>query len=175
MTAIKYGNNIIVIDCGVMFPEEELLGIDYVIPDYTYLLENKDIVRGVFLTHGHEDHIGSLPYLLKQLNVPVYGCRLTLGLLSVKLKEHRLADVKLQEVKAREMLSIGPFKVEFIRVAHSIPDSMGIAVHTPLGTILHMSDFKMDMNPIDGQMMDFGRIAALGKRACCCFWPIAPM
>ncbi len=163
MTVFKYGNNIIVVDCGVMFPEEELLGIDLVVPDYTYLVENKEMVRGIFLTHGHEDHIGSLPYLLKALDVPVYGSRLTLGLLSVKLKEHHLNDVKLQEVKAHDTITAGPFKVEFIRLSHSIPDSMGMAIHTPIGTVLHVSDFKMDMNPIDGQMMDFGRIAALGE------------
>jgi len=132
MMAVRFGENILVIDCGLMFPEEEMLGIDVVIPDITYLLENRDLVRGIVLTHGHEDHIGALPYVLRQLSVPVYGTKLTLGLLQGKLKE-RNVDATLNTVKPRDIVQIGPFRVEFIRVSHSIPDSVAIAVHTPVG------------------------------------------
>jgi len=162
MTAIQYGNNIIVIDGGVMFPEDELLGIDMVMPDYTYLKDNKDILRAFLLTHGHEDHIGAMPYILKDLNMPVYSFRLTLGLLQGKLTEHKI-KADLREVSPRQKVKIGPFEVEFIRVSHSIPDSMALAIHTPVGTILSVSDFKMDMSPIDGQLMDFGLLARLGE------------
>lgn len=164
MTAFKYDNQIIVIDGGLAFPEDELLGIDLVIPDYTYLLENKDMVKGFFITHAHEDHIGALPYILKDLNVPVYGSRLTLGILQGKLKEHRLGDVKLREVNPRQTVTVGCFKIEFIRVTHSIPDSFAIAIHTPIGVVLHISDFKIDMSPVDGQYMDLGRIATFGEQ-----------
>lgn len=164
MTAFKYDNQIIVIDGGLAFPEDELLGIDLVIPDYTYLLENRDMVKGFFITHAHEDHIGALPYILKDLNVPVYGSRLTLGILQGKLKEHRLGDVKLREVNPRQTVTVGCFKIEFIRVTHSIPDSFAIAIHTPIGVVLHISDFKIDMSPVDGQYMDLGRIATFGEQ-----------
>ncbi|MDD4571872.1 MAG: ribonuclease J [Clostridia bacterium] len=163
MTAIKYGNNIIVIDSGMSFPDDELLGIDLVIPDYTYLLENKDIVRAIIVTHGHEDHIGAIPYMLKDLQVPIYGAKLTLGLLEGKFKEHRLGNVSLNPVKPRDTINIGPFKVEFIKVSHSIPDSLAVAVHTPVGILLHTGDFKVDMSPIDGEVMDLRRFAALGE------------
>lgn len=164
MTAFKYDNQIIVIDGGVAFPEDELLGIDLVIPDYTYLTENRDMVKGFFITHAHEDHIGALPYILKDINVPVYGSRLTLGILQGKLKEHRVGDVKLREVNPRQTVTVGCFKIEFIRVTHSIPDSFAIAIHTPIGVILHISDFKIDMSPVDGQFMDLGRIATFGEQ-----------
>ena len=154
MTAIKYGNHIIVIDGGMSFPDEDLLGIDLVIPDYNYLLENRNMVKVIFVTHGHEDHIGALPYVLSDLNVPVYGGKLTLGLLNGKLKEHHLENAKLHEVKSRDVIRSGPFRVEFIRVSHSIPDAFAIAIHTPIGTILHTGDFKLDMSPVDGQVMD---------------------
>ncbi|AEG16048.1 ribonuclease J [Desulfofundulus sp. TPOSR] len=165
MMAVRFGENILVIDCGLMFPEEEMLGIDVVIPDITYLLENKDAVRGIVLTHGHEDHIGALPYVLKQLNVPIYGTRLTLGLLQGKLKEQGLAgEANLQVVKPRDTVTIGPFKVEFIRVSHSIPDAVAVAVHTPVGVIVHTGDFKIDQTPVDGEVTDFYRFAQLGER-----------
>jgi len=165
MMAVKYGENILVIDSGLMFPEDEMLGIDVVIPDITYLLENRNLVRGIVLTHGHEDHIGALPYVLRQLNVPVYGTKLTLGLLQGKLKENNvLGGVTLHTVKPRDMVEIGPFKVEFIRVSHSIPDAVAIAIHTPLGVVLHTGDFKLDQTPVDGDVTDFHRFAELGRK-----------
>lgn len=165
MMAVRFGENILVIDCGLMFPEEEMLGIDVVIPDITFLLENREFVRGVVLTHGHEDHIGALPYVLRQLKIPVYGTKLTLGLLNGKLKEQNLAgDVILHTVKPRDNVQIGPFKVEFIRVSHSIPDAVAIAIHTPLGVVLHTGDFKLDQTPVDGQVTDFHRLAQLGEK-----------
>ncbi len=165
MMVVRFGENILLIDCGLMFPEEEMLGIDIVIPDITYLLENRDIVRGIVLTHGHEDHIGALPYVLRQLNVPIYGTKLTLGLIQGKLKEQNIArNVDLHTVKPRDMVQIGPFKVEFIRVSHSIPDAVAIAVHTPVGVVLHTGDFKIDQTPVDGQVTDFHRLAQLGEK-----------
>ncbi|MCL4442116.1 MAG: ribonuclease J [Eubacteriales bacterium] len=165
MMVVKYGDNILVIDSGLMFPEEEMLGIDVVIPDVTFLLENREIVRGIVLTHGHEDHIGALPYVLKQINVPVYGTKLTLGLLQGKLKENNVAGgVTLHTVKPRDIVDIGPFKVEFIRVSHSIPDAVAIAVHTPLGVVVHTGDFKFDQTPVDGQITDFHKFAELGQK-----------
>lgn len=165
MTAVRFGENIVLIDCGLMFPEEEMLGIDIVIPDVTYLLEHKEKVLGILLTHGHEDHIGALPYILRQINVPVYGSKLTLGLVQGKLKEHNMLDlVKLQTVKPRDNIQIGPFKIEFIRVSHSIPDSMAIAIHTSVGTLLHTGDFKIDQTPVDGEVIDLPRFAALGEK-----------
>lgn len=165
MMVVKYGENIIVIDSGLMFPEEEMLGIDVVIPDITYLLENREIVRGIVLTHGHEDHIGALPYVLKQINVPVYGTKLTLGLLQGKLKENNVAGgVTLHTVKPRDVVDIGPFKVEFIKVSHSIPDSVAIAIHSPVGTVVHTGDFKFDQTPVDGQITDFQKFAELGQK-----------
>jgi len=163
MMAVRFGENILIIDCGLMFPEEEMLGIDIVIPDITYLLDNRELVRGIVLTHGHEDHIGALPYVLRQLNVPVYGTRLTLGLLRGKLKE-RHVDANLNSVKPRDIVQIGPFRVEFIRVSHSIPDSVAIAVHTPVGVIIYTGDFKFDQTPVDGQVTDFHRLAQLGEK-----------
>jgi len=165
MMVVRFGENILIIDCGLMFPEEEMLGIDVVIPDITYLLENREFVRGIVLTHGHEDHIGALPYVLRQINVPVYGTKLTLGLLQGKLKEQNMVnDVTLYTVKPRDSVHIGPFKVEFFRVSHSIPDAVAIAVHTPLGVVFHTGDFKIDQTPVDGQVTDFQRLAQLGEK-----------
>ncbi len=164
MLAIKYGDNIIVIDAGMMFPEDELLGVDIVIPDYTYLLENKDLIKGIILTHGHEDHIGALPYVLKELDVPVYGTRLTLGILEGKLKEHQINHANLNVVKPRDILKLNPFKVEFIRVSHSIADAVAVAIHTPIGIVLHTGDFKFDMTPIDGEPLDFHKFAFIGEQ-----------
>ncbi|MFA9398219.1 MAG: ribonuclease J [Clostridiaceae bacterium] len=164
ITAFEYNEEIIVIDGGMGFPEEDMYGIDLVIPDITYLLNNKEKVKGIFLTHGHEDHIGAIPYILKQLNVPIYGTRLTLGIVENKLKEHKIfSDCDLFEVNAGEIIEIGNFKIEFIRVTHSIADSCGIAIHTPIGVILHTGDFKIDYTPIDGLGTDLERISNLGK------------
>ncbi|MDK2986408.1 MAG: ribonuclease [Clostridia bacterium] len=165
MTAVKFGDNIVVIDSGLTFPEDELLGVDIVIPDITYLLENKDKVRAILLTHGHEDHIGAIPYVLKELNVPIYGTKLTLSLLEVKLREtgiHKKA--KLNTIKPRDTLKIGPFKIEFFRVSHSIPDAVGLAIHTPIGIIVHTGDFKFDQTPVDGDMIDISKLAELGEK-----------
>lgn len=163
MTAIKYGNSILVIDCGMMFPDDDMPGIDTVIPDYTYLLENKKKIKGIILTHGHEDHIGALPYILRDLNVPVYGTRLTMGLVRHKLKEAKLTG-DLHEVKVGDMLHLNPFKVEVLRVNHSIADAVGYAIQTPAGMIVHTGDFKIDMTPVDGEVFDFARFSALGAK-----------
>lgn len=164
MLAVKYGEDIIVIDAGLMFPEDELLGIDVVIPDITFLLENKNQVRGIVLTHGHEDHIGALPFILRELNVPVFGTRLTLGLVEAKLKETSSTGFKLNVVKPRDTINLGQFKIEFIRVSHSVADAVAIAVHTPLGTVLHTGDFKFDQTPVDCEVTDFQRLAELGAK-----------
>lgn len=163
MMLVRYGGNILVIDCGLIFPEDEMFGVDIVIPDVSYLLENRHMVKGIIVTHGHEDHIGALPYVLKDLNVPVYGTKLTLALLQAKLKEYGVTGFRLQQVKPRDILKIGPFKVEFIRVSHSIADSVGLAIHTPVGTIVHTGDFKIDHTPIDGEVFDFYKFAQLGE------------
>ncbi|MTI48965.1 RNase J family beta-CASP ribonuclease [Sporosalibacterium faouarense] len=164
ITVIEYEDEIVVIDSGLSFPEDEMLGIDVVIPDITYLLKNKDKIKAIVLTHGHEDHIGALPYVLKKINVPVYGTKLTLGLVENKLKEHNLKNTTLNTIKPGSNIKIGKFTLEFIRTSHSIPDSVAIAVHTPLGTILHTGDFKIDYTPINGEVMDFQKFAELGKK-----------
>ncbi|HHW30822.1 MAG TPA: ribonuclease J [Clostridiaceae bacterium] len=164
ITVFEYGDDIVVVDCGLAFPEDDMLGIDLVIPDVTYLEKNKEKVRGIVITHGHEDHIGALPYVLKDINVPVYGTRLTLGLLEYKLAEHKmLADVKLNTIKQGDTITLGCFKIEFIRSNHSIADSVALAIYTPVGTIVHTSDFKIDYTPIDGEPMDLKRLAEIGK------------
>ncbi|MCR4398372.1 MAG: ribonuclease J [Firmicutes bacterium] len=162
MMALRYRKDIIVVDCGLAFPEEQMLGVDIVIPDITYLLENRDMVRAIVLTHGHEDHVGALPYVLRQLKTPVCGTRLTLGLVKRKLREHGLDDVELREIRPRQQVVIGPFKVESFRVNHSIADCVGLAIHTPSGTIVHSGDFKFDQTPVDGEVADFRRLAELG-------------
>lgn len=166
--AIEYKNDIFVIDCGLKFPDDDMYGIDLVIPDITYLIKNKDRVRGIFLTHGHEDHIGALPYILKQINVPVYGTKLTLGILSVKLKEHYIDYVELNVIKPRDVIKVGSVTMEFIKNNHSIADAVSIAIHTPLGIVYHTGDFKIDFTPIDGEIADLGRIAELGKKGIIC-------
>jgi len=164
LAVIEYENDLIVIDCGLAFPDEDMLGVDLVIPDFTYLEKNADRIRGILLTHGHEDHIGGLPYLLKDLDIPVYGTRLTLGILESKLAEHRLlGERQLVTVEAGTTLRLGVFKCEFIRVNHSIADACMIAVRTPEGTILHTGDFKLDTSPIGGEMMDLTRIGEYGR------------
>lgn len=165
MTVYEYKDEIIVVDCGLAFPDDEMLGIDLVIPDISYLLKNQEKVKAIILTHGHEDHIGALPYVLKQINVPVYGTRLTMGIVETRLKEQGLLrDSKLINVNPGESVEIGNFKVEFIRTTHSIADSVALAIHTPMGVIVHTSDFKVDYTPIDGKPMDIHRFAELGKK-----------
>lgn len=164
ITAIEYGDEIIVVDCGISFPDEEMYGVDLVIPDINYLIDKKENIKGLFLTHGHEDHIGATPYILQQLNMPVYGTKLTLGLVENKLREHNmLSDCVLVPVDAGEDVILDKIRVEFIRVTHSIADSCALAIHTPLGIILHTGDFKIDYTPIDGLVMDLNRIGELGE------------
>ena len=164
MYVYECGRDIIVIDSGMAFPDDDLLGVDMVIPDITYLKKNKDKVRAIILTHGHEDHIGALPYVLKELDVPVYGTRLTLGLVETKLKEHgMLSKVKLVCVKCSDIVKIGNFSVEFIRSNHSIADAVALAIHTPEGIVIHTGDFKIDCTPIAGSMIDLGRLGELGR------------
>ena len=165
ITVFEYGNDIVLVDCGVAFPEDDMLGIDLVIPDFSYLEKNKDKLRGLVITHGHEDHIGSIAYLLKQINIPIYATKLTIGLIKNKLDEHHLTGVaKLNEVKQGQTIVLGKMRVEFIRSCHSIPDSVALAIHTPVGTVIHTGDFKIDYTPIDDQKIDLGRIAELGNR-----------
>lgn len=165
MYAYMYGNDIIVVDSGVKFPEEDMLGIDAVIPDITFLTENRDKVRGIFLTHGHEDHIGGLPYVLKSLNVPVYGTKLTLGLVENKLREHGLLDsAKLNRIDGNSVIKAGVFEVSFFYVTHSIPDAGGFAIDTPEGMIIHTGDFKIDQTPVDGRTADLNKLAAYGDK-----------
>ena len=166
MTVFEYGNEMFLLDCGVAFPEDDLLGVDLVIPDITYLEKNKAKLKGMVITHGHEDHIGSIPYFLKQFNVPIYATRLTLGLIKTKLEEHKLVrGTALKCVKAGDIIELGKnFKIEFIQSTHSIADSVMVAIHTPVGTVVHTGDFKVDFTPIDGRVMDFARLAELGKQ-----------
>jgi ribonuclease J len=165
LTAIDYKNDIVVIDCGLKFPDEEMYGIDIVIPDVSFLVKNIERVKGIFLTHGHEDHIGALPYVLKQINVPVYGTKLTLGIVETKLKEHGLlSTVELIRVSPRDVIKLENVSVEFIKTNHSIADSVSIAIHTPLGIVLHTGDFKIDYTPIDGVVADLPRFAELGRK-----------
>ncbi|MCF0126792.1 MAG: ribonuclease J [Clostridia bacterium] len=166
ITVFEYGNEIIVVDCGLSFPEDDMLGIDLVIPDITYLEKNVDKIKGLIITHGHEDHIGGVPYLLKKINIPIYAPKLAVGLIKNKLEEHKLLrSTKLHDVRQGQVIKLGKnFKVEFIRSSHSIPDSVMLAITTPAGTVLHTGDFKVDYTPIDGQLMDFGRIAELGNK-----------
>ncbi len=163
MIALEYQDDIMVIDCGLMFPDEEMLGIDLVVPDISYLLENRDKVRGIVITHGHEDHIGALPYVLPQLNVPVYCTRLTQGLISVKLKERKITSADLRVIPPGSSFDLGSFRVELFPVCHSIPDSVGLIIHTPIGALVHTSDFKLDHTPVSGQPTDLGRLAQIGS------------
>ena len=165
ITVFEYENDIVIVDCGLGFPEDDMLGVDLVIPDITYLEKNKDKIRGMVITHGHEDHIGGIPYFLKQINVPIYATKLTVGLISNKLEEHNLLrSTKLKEVRPGQTITLGSMKVEFIKITHSIPDACALAIHTPVGTVVHTGDFKVDYTPIDGEIIDLGRLATLGNK-----------
>lgn len=165
ITAFEYEDSIIVVDCGISFPDDDMLGIDLVIPDFSYLLENKDKVKGFFITHGHEDHIGALPYLLKDLNLPIYATKLTHGLIEIKLKEHNLLNkTKRKVVKHGQSINLGAFRVEFIKTNHSIADASALAITSPAGTILHTGDFKIDYTPLFGDAIDLQRFAEIGKK-----------
>ncbi len=164
MTSYVWDDQIIVVDAGLMFPEEEMLGVDIVIPDITFLEENVDKVRGIILTHGHEDHIGALPYILKRIDAPVFGTPLTIGFVKNKLAEHKLLEIaRLNEVGAGDVLELGDFTVELVRVSHSIPDAIGLVINTPVGTVVQSSDFKFDQSPIDGNLADVNRLASVGS------------
>ncbi len=164
MTVYEYGGEIVVVDCGMAFPEDDMYGIDLVIPDVSYLIKNRSRIRGLFITHGHEDHIGAIPYVLKQVNMPIYCTRLTAGLIRLKLEEHGLLkNTKLITVEAGETVRAGKFNVEFIHVNHSIADSVAFAIHTKMGTVVHTGDFKIDSTPIDGDVIDLARFGELGK------------
>jgi ribonuclease J len=162
LTVLRVGDEILVIDCGLMFPNDDMLGIDLVIPDITYLLENRDMIKGIVLTHGHEDHIGALPYVLQRINVPVYGTRLTLGILEGRLRENNVDSGNLVPVSPGDVISQGCFKIGFIHVNHSIADSVGLYIKTPVGTVVHTGDFKLDQTPVDGDVTDFHKFAELG-------------
>ena len=164
MTVFEFGNDIIIVDAGLMFPEEDMLGVDFVIPDFSYLFENREKIKGIVLTHGHEDHIGALPFLLRDISVPVYGTPLTLGLVRSKLLEHHLEETDLNPVKPRDVIQLGVFSIEFIRVTHSIVDGVGLGIQTPVGLVVHTGDFKLDPTPVDGQLMDLHKFTEYGEK-----------
>jgi len=165
MMVLEYGKNIIIIDAGIMFPENDMLGVDSIIPDFNYLMDKKDMVRGIIITHGHEDHVGGLPYLLQEIKAPIYATKLTRGLAEVKLKENHLLDeVELNTIQAGDCITLGPFRIEFFHVCHSIPDGVGLAIETPVGLVVHSGDFKFDYTPVDGKPPDFAKLAELGGR-----------
>ncbi|MBR2916777.1 MAG: ribonuclease J, partial [Clostridia bacterium] len=164
LTVFEYGSDIVILDCGLAFPDDDMLGVDMVIPDWTYLIKHKNRIKGIVLTHGHEDHIGAIPYFLKEFNVPVYGTKLTLGILKYKLEEHGIVNsTKTIVVNPGETFRLGEFKIEYIRSNHSIADAVAVALHTPAGVVLHTGDFKIDPTPIDGTMIDLARIGQLGN------------
>ncbi len=165
MMVLEYGKNIIIIDAGIMFPENDMLGIDFIIPDFNYLADKKDMVRGIIITHGHEDHVGGLPYLLQEIKAPIYTTKLTRGLAEVKLKENHLLDeAELNTIQDGDRIALGPFRVEFFHVCHSIPDGVGLAIETPVGLVVHSGDFKFDYTPVDGKPPNFAKLAELGGR-----------
>lgn len=168
MTLLKFENEILVIDAGLSFPDEDMLGIDLVLPDYSYLLENKEMATAIVITHGHEDHIGALPYLLKDLNVPVYGTKLTLGMIKAKLDEANVKQVTLNQVNPGDTINLGVFQIDFINGSHSIPGTVSLAVHTPLGTIVHTGDFKLDHTPVSGEILDIHKFSELGCQGVLC-------
>jgi ribonuclease J len=162
ITVLEYMDDMMIIDCGMSFPDDEMYGIDIVLPDFAYLIKNRDKLRGMILTHGHEDHIGAIPYLLQELSLPIYGTRLTLGLVENKLREHNIKG-NLKTIKAGEVINIGPFRIEAIRTTHSIADSLCLAIDTPVGKIFHTGDFKIDYTPVDGEPINFQRLAEIGR------------
>ncbi len=162
-TVLEYSDDMIIVDAGLMFPEEDMLGVDFVIPDYSYVLENREKIRGIIITHGHEDHTGALPFLLREIDVPVYGTPLTVGLIREKLREHHLEHRTLIAVRPRDVIQLGAFTVEFVRVTHSIVDGVGLSINTPLGRVVHTGDFKLDPTPVDGQLMDFHKFSEFGE------------
>jgi len=164
MMVVEYGDALIVVDAGLMFPNNDMLGIDIVIPDMTYILQRAERLKAILITHGHEDHVGALPYLLEKVHVPVYATRLTRGFIEVKLREAKISDADLHTIASGDSLDIGPFHIEFFHVSHSIPDGVGLAIQTPMGTIVHSGDFKFDHSPVDGRRTDFGKLAELGMR-----------
>ena len=165
MMVFEYDDQLLIVDCGLMFPESDMLGIDIVIPDMDYVFERKDRVRAIIVTHGHEDHVGGLPYLMRHVHAPLYATRLTRGLIEVKLREHHLlADAELHTVSPKDVLHLDPFTVEFFRVCHSIPDGVGLGITTPVGLVVHSGDFKFDQTPVDGKLTDFAKLAELGGR-----------
>ena len=156
MYCIMTQSEIIITDAGITFPSDDMPGIDYIIPDFTFLKKNENKIKALFITHGHEDHIGAIPYLLKQINVPIYATKLTIGLIEHKLEEHKLLrSTKMKVVNPGQTITLGSMKVEFIRITHSIPDACALAIHTPVGTVVHTGDFKIDYTPIDGEIVDF--------------------
>ncbi len=164
MMVLEYGDTIVVVDSGLMFPEDEMLGIDIVIPDFSYLLKNRDRVAALVVTHGHEDHIGAIPFFIRELSVPIYGTALTLALIKEKLREHNLLErARLVQIVARQVIDIGPFGFEFIQVCHSIPDGVGLAIRTPVGILIHSGDFKIDNTPVDGKRFDIARLGSYGE------------
>ncbi len=168
MTLFQYEDDLIIVDAGLMFPEEDMLGVDFVIPDFSYALDNREKLRGLVLTHGHEDHTGAIPFFLKELNLPypfpIYGTALTLALVKEKLKEYEIYNVQLIPVKPRDIIKLGAFEIEFIRVTHSIVDGVGLGIKTPLGNIIHTGDFKLDPTPVDGELMDFHKFSEYGEK-----------
>ena len=165
MMVIEYEDDIILIDAGLMFPEEDMMGVDLVIPDISYLMDKTDNIKALIITHGHEDHIGAIPYLLPKLGCPIYATRLTCGLISVKLKEHKLlesSDIRI--LNPGDKMTLGKFKIEFFPVCHSIPDSVGLIINSPLGTIIHSGDFKIDYTPVTGNPTDLSRLAQVGSQ-----------
>jgi ribonuclease J len=165
MTIFEYADQMLIVDCGLMFPESDMLGIDIVIPDLSYVVERKERIRAIIVTHGHEDHVGGLPYLMQQVQAPLYATKLTRGLIEVKLKEHHLLDsAELHTVAPEDVLDLSPFKVEFFRVCHSIPDGVGLGITTPVGLVVHSGDFKFDQTPVDGRLTNFAKLAELGGR-----------
>ena len=164
MMVLEYGDTIVVVDSGLMFPEDEMLGIDIVIPDFSYLLKNRDRVAALVVTHGHEDHIGAIPFFIRELSVPIYGTALTLALIKEKLREHNLLErARLVQIVPRQVIDIGPFGFEFIQVCHSIPDGVGLAIRTPVGILIHSGDFKIDNTPVDGKRFDIARLGSYGE------------